>query len=131
MNRKLYLLLFLLAFFTGCSQINVNDYIKDQWQVVMPFPLDGKNVVKRTSDYLVIKVPPLQKKQFQKLPIETFGYTPWKKLTGMGMDIYGFNIAGNYLYCDTLSPERCQIKKIFINQDKDEIIFVNINYSGY
>jgi len=131
MSWKMYSSLFLFALFAGCSPVNVNDYIKDQWQLAMPFPLDSKNVVKRTSDYIVIKVSPQQKEQFHTLPIETFGYTPWKKLTDMGLNIYGFNIAGNYLFCETLSPERCQIKKIFINQDKDEIIFVNINYSGY
>lgn len=129
-SLNISLIFIFLIFFCGCQK-NLNDEINLKYNIVLPFLLNCDDVVKRHDNYIVLKVTPINKQKLFSLFENNKNYTTWQELTGVGFFLDGLNISGEYIFCEANNVSCTQMKKVFIHKNKNEVIFVNMDWSGF
>lgn len=129
-SMNICLIFTFLIFFCGCPK-KLNDEINSRYGIVLPFLLNGDDVVKRHNNYIVLKLTPINKQKLFSLFKNNKNYTTWQELTGVGIFLDGLNISGEYIFCEANNVSCTQMKKVFIHKHKNEVIFVDMDWSGF
>lgn len=129
-NTGICLIFIFFIFFCGCQK-NINDEINLEYNIILPFLINDDDIIKRSDNYIILKLTPTNKQKLFNLFKNNKNYSTWQELTGVGIFIDGLSISGEYIFCTAKNISHTQIKKVFIHKDKNEVIFINIDWSGY